>query len=127
MKRSLIIGCPTPVRNSYPGDILCFKFHLFYFLGIQSVKSLNALIFHTKKGFSLRKIPTGCSKVKPFFQLDAFFGEILKRTAVFLRCHFEVPFEHFDKMAQAVVTARRGNFQDAHIRRTEQGRAVVHF
>ena len=52
-------------------------------------------------------------------KLDAFFGEILKRAAIFLRCHFEVPFEHFDKMAQAVVTTRRGNLQDAHIRRTQ--------
>ena len=89
MKRSLIIGCPTPVRNFYPSDISCFKFHLFYFLGIQSVKSRNVLIFHTKKGFSLRKIPIGCSKVKPYFQnVDAknFLGEWKRKRGLMTGC-----------------------------------------
>ena len=69
-KRSLITGYPTQVWNPCPSDLLCSKFHFFYFLGVQRVKLLKIFIFRIKRGLAFRKIPIGCSKVKPCFQND---------------------------------------------------------
>ena len=46
----LITGAPTLVRNSYLGDIVCFKLHRFYFLGVQIHKIAERLYFSYKKG-----------------------------------------------------------------------------
>ena len=65
MKRSLIIGCPTPVRNSYPGSVFYFNFIVFAFRCPNAKKRWTPLFFVQKRGLALEKFQRGVRKLNP--------------------------------------------------------------